>query len=133
MFKENPSFDILKAQYALTSTDNKDYKKVSNIFHSQSIIKKEYIEKTEYPLISVAEDIEFERKARIKLVEIYPNYWYIYRWGLNIHHVSGIRDEKESWNKSLYFYNDSGNITINPELKNDYWKDVKENMDKGKL
>lgn len=132
-FKENPSYDIIKAKDAIISVDNLNYKKANNLFHSQAIIKKEYIDKTEYPSISVAEDIEFEKNAKIKSVDIFPRFWYVYRWGLNTHHVSGLSNEKESWKRSIEFYkNMKGDFVISPEFKNNYWEEINKHI-KGKL
>lgn len=125
LMKSRDNYDIIKTRSAFMSIHNKDYKIVSNLFHSQSIITREYFEKNRYPDKSVGEDIDFESKARVGSIDVIP--WYVYRWGLNIHHLSGISDEKQSWEKSLKFepYKKLiGMITVNPEFQNDYWQDI---------
>lgn len=126
LMEKYPFFDIIKAKEALTSTHNKDYKIVSNLFHSQAMITKKYMENNQYPNITVGEDREFERGARVNIINIFPSFWYIYRWGLNVHHVSGIADDKKSWEKSLTFspYQMQGRIEIKPIFKRNYWRDV---------
>ncbi|MFW5803786.1 MAG: glycosyltransferase family 2 protein [bacterium] len=129
----NDNSDIVKTKFAFMSIDNKNYKVVSNLFHSQACISKQYIKQNRYPAISVGEDVEFEKNAMIKARSCFPCLWYIYRWGMNIHHLSGISNEKHSWEKSLYFepYNQyEGDIEVKPYFKNDYWQDIELFLDK---
>jgi len=133
---KNSHADIVKSQHAFMSVHNKDYMVTSNLYHSQAIVKKEYFELNKYPLKSVGEDAEFERNAKVISINTTPLFWYVYRWGMNIHHLSGIADEKESWDKSLSFEpytNIYGEVMINPEFKEDYWGEIEKywaNVDK---
>ena len=125
--KSNKSLDIIKGQMALMSVHDTNYKIVNNLFHSQAIITKEYVNKTTYLDISVGEDAAYERNARIGSFPIDPLYWYVYRWGLNIHHLSGITDDKRSWARSLEFepYTKlNGEIEIKPEFQQDHWENI---------
>lgn len=123
-------YDIVKAQSALLSIDNKNYSDVRNLFHSQACITKEYMEKTNYPEISVGEDMAFEKGARIG--SIYTRPFYVYRWGncgisSGVHHLSGIADQKQSWNRSLSYepYTKmNGRVVIKAEFQRDYWKEI---------
>jgi len=125
------SRDIVKSKDAFFSINNTNYKIANNLFHSQACIRKEYMLKTSYPNKSVGEDYDFEKGANVEFsYGVMP--WYVYRWGNcgvsgGIHHLSGIRDEKESWNKSLIFkpYNDiKGKITITSGFQRNYWMDI---------
>jgi len=127
IFRKNKYVDIVKSKYALMSIDNQNYMMVANLFHSQACIGKKYMDKTEYPNKSVGEDIAFESGARIGSFDLNPYFWYVYRWGLNIHHLSGISDDKASWEKSVGFepYTKvQGEVIIEPKFENDYWKDI---------
>ena len=127
VMKEIQNVDIIKVATAFMSTNNMYYKQVHNLFHSQACITKEYMSKTDYPEISVGEDMSFEKKARIHSIHTMPLLWYVYRWGMNIHHLSGVTDEKESWERSLNFepYNElKGEVIIKPEFKMDYWGEI---------
>jgi len=122
-------YDIVKAKMAFMSINNANYKIVSNLFHSQAIISRKYADNNSYPEKSVGEDSDYERNARVGSFEVDPFYWYIYRWGLNIHHLSGVSDEKESWERSLTFdaYQGMvGEIEIKPEFTEDHWGNVME-------
>ena len=126
---ENPDSDIIKAKSAVMSVDNKDYNKVSNLFHSQAIITRDYMFNHEYPEVSVGEDSKFEEGARVKSIDVSPFFWYVYRWGMDTHHVSGLSDHKASWERSLYFYKDmQGDILVKVEFQNDYWSHIKDYM-----
>jgi len=122
------SHDIVKAKYALMSINNKNYMMVNNLFHSQACIAKKYMQKTFYPNDkSVGEDMDFEKKAMIDSPDLTPKFLYVYRWGQNIHHLSGITDNKKTWEKSLSFepYKSySGEVIIKPEFQNNYWLDI---------
>jgi len=119
--------DIIKSRNAFMSTNNENYKIVANLFHSQACISKRYMDATKYPDKSVGEDIDFERHARMESIETTPCLWYIYRWGLNIHHLSGVSNDKISWEKSLYFEpyaKVQGEVVVKPEFQNNYWQDI---------
>jgi len=125
------SCDMVKAEYALMSIHNKDYRIVQNLFHSQACISQEYMAKHEYPCKSVGEDMDFEKGARILSMKGRPIY--IYRWGNcgvseGVHHLSGIADSKKSWEKSLTFlpYQIQGKIEVKPVFQKDYWEEVEE-------
>lgn len=126
--QQHPTYDIVKATDAVMSVNNSNYKWTNNLFHSQSIITKRYMENTPYKEISTGEDAEFEKNAKIYNAKIFPRFWYVYRWGLGVHHVSGISDQKKTWAKSLEFkpYQEvKGDIIVKPEFQNDYWNDIK--------
>ena len=127
--QQHPQYDIVKANDAVISVNNSDYQIVNNLFHSQAIVTREYMERTKYPEISVGEDSVFEKAAKIYNVQMFPWFWYVYRWGLNIHHVSGLSDEKKSWAKSLTFksYQEvKGDVIVKPEFQHDYWEHIKD-------
>lgn len=127
LFNDRKHIDIIKSQYALMSINNQNYKFVNNLFHSQACISRKYIDENRYPNKSVGEDIEFESNAHIESIKTNPFVFYIYRWGLNIHHLSGVSDEKESWDKSLHFESYTqikGEVLISPVFQQDYWGDI---------
>jgi len=122
---KNRGYDIVKARSAVMSVNNGQYKVVQNLFHSQACITNDYMSRTRYPDVSVGEDIAFETGARVGSFDIKPIY--VYRWGLNIHHLSGIADQKQSWDRSLTFEPYTrlkGRIVIKPEFQKDYWKEI---------
>jgi glycosyltransferase involved in cell wall biosynthesis len=123
---QNTDYDIVKAKYSYVSVDNKDYR-LSNhsLFHSQACITKDYMKKTKYPNITTGEDLAFEEKAKVYWAEVAP--WYIYRWGLNIHHASGLQDQRQAWDRTLTwesYQKLKGNIVLKPQLRHDYWKEI---------
>lgn len=132
---EKQKCDIVKATQALMTINNGTPRVVNNLFHSQACISRQYVDKMEYLQDrSVGEDMEYEKNARITSVHVNPFFWYVYRWGMNIHHLSGIADDKKSWDKALDFepYKEvQGEVTIKPEFQNDYWKDIGEFLVKG--
>jgi len=131
IFESRDHLDILKASHAFMSTHNTSYKIVQNLFHSQACISKEFMDKNDYPEKSVGEDMDFERKARIQSMNDMPLLWYVYRWGMDVHHLSGIANEKESWERSLLFepYNQvQGEVIIKPEFQRDYWTDIEKTL-----
>ena len=119
-------YDMVKAKSALMSVNNGQYRLTENLYHSQACISKQYMDKTNYPDISVGEDMEFEKGATIGSFK--DKFWYVYRWGLGIHHLSGISDQKQSWNKSLTFdeYKKlKGRVVVEPKFQKDYWSEIK--------
>ena len=130
--EENKDIDIVKPTYALMSTNNTNYSIVKNLFHSQACVRGSCMLNKDYPLISVGEDAKFEEGLKLQSIDIRPGFWYVYRWGncgINggIHHLSGIANEKESWEKSLNFipYKGlQGKIIIRPSMHHDYWSEI---------
>lgn len=119
------NYDIMKPSKAIMSVNNNQYKLVSNLFHSQACVTKKYMMNTDYPVKSVGEDIDFESNAKILSIDTKP--FYIYRWGNNVHHLSGIANDKESWDRSLTY--DSykklnGVIELKPIFQKDYWSAI---------
>lgn len=130
-FMENyPDYDIIKLKDAFISVDNKNYKVATNRFHAQAVIRKSYMDKTEYPLKSIGEDAVFERDANIKIIDMFPNFWAILRWGMNTYHISQINSglEKQSWNDAMKQGENQlkGDVWIKPEFQKDYWADMKD-------
>jgi len=123
-YMENNDCDIVKANSAIISTHNKDHYISSNLFHSQACIRKSYNKR--YLDMSTGEDIEYEKGAKIKSFPVEPLFWYVYRWGNGVHHVSGIQDNKLTWEKSLNWptYQIQGDLVLNPRFYKDYWKDI---------
>lgn len=127
-----PECDIIKPKEAFISINNTVYKAAANRFHTQAIIRRSYIDKTQYPLQSIGEDNVFERNANIKLIDMFPNFWMIYRWHMGetgIYHISQspANLEKESWDSVLKFeeYNKvKGEVMIKAEFQKDYWEDM---------
>lgn len=133
--KAYPEPDIIKPKDAFISIDNITYKVATNRFHSQAVIRKSYMDKTKYPLISIGEDKVFEDTANIKTIEMFPNFWAILRWGIkDVYHISQVNPglEKKSWDNAMEFSKDKlrGEIVIKPEFQKDYWADMRDVMNK---
>jgi len=125
--KEYSDYDIIKPQDAFISVDNTNYQVATNKFHAQAVIRKDYMNKTQYPLKSIGEDAVFERMANIKLVDMFPSFWAILRWGMkDVYHISQIpsHKENESWEDALRHSNIHGEITIKAEFQKDYWAEM---------
>jgi len=129
--QQYPEYDIIKPKDAFVSVDNRKYKVATNRFHAQAVIRKSYMDKTNYPLISIGEDNIFERTANIKIIDMFPSFWAVLRWGIkDIYHVSQFPSglEKRSWDYSLELSKNqlSGEVIIKPEFQKDYWADMKD-------
>ena len=117
--------DIIKAHWAVASVNNSDYTFQSNMFHSQSCITKEYIMKNQYPTKSIGEDVDFEQHGSARVID--PVVWpfYVYRWGCNTFHLSGVSDSDKAWGfAQKACANQTGEIIIKAEFQKDYWKDI---------
>lgn len=128
LFERNKYVDIVKSKYAFMSVNNENYKVVTNLFHSQACISKEYMEKTQYPHKSVGEDMEFEHGAKVESIDTEALLFYVYRWGGDgIHHLSGISDEKKSWDMAFtkaLKEGLKGEVILTPHLEMNYWEDI---------
>jgi len=132
LIQRNPQYDILKAKNAFISIDNITYKVATNRFHAQAIVTKEYMQKTAYPSKSVGEDNVFERTANVGYIDIFPSFWAILRWGMDIYHISCIQSE-QTWQNVLEYekYNKlKGEVVVKPEFQKDYWAEMKSVLEK---
>jgi glycosyltransferase involved in cell wall biosynthesis len=127
---QNSQHDILKPKDAFISIDNESYKVATNRFHTQAIIKREYMEKTQYPLKSIGEDAAFERGANIGIIDIFPSFWAILRYGMNIYHISQIHNslEKRSWEIAGNKSNLKGKIMVEPKFQKQYWEEMRRTL-----
>ncbi len=119
--------DIIKPQDAFISFDNTNYQVATNRFHSQAVIRKSYMDKTQYPLKSIGEDAVFEKAANIKLIDMFPSFWAIFRYGIkDIYHISQVPSslESESWNNALKYSNIKGEIMVEAKFQKDYWAEM---------
>lgn len=129
----NSDLDCVKTRISLTSTDNTKYQICGNNFEGSTCYRGDFLSEQTYNANeSVTMDIHLENIAKSKGIDVTPLFWYIYRWGLNTHHLSGISDEKETWKKSLTFkqFTDiKGDIVIEPKYTRNHWEDVAKFMD----
>lgn len=129
LMQRNPQYDIIKPKDAFISFDNKKYKVATNRFHAQAVVRKEFIDEHQYPLISLGEDAVFEKKANVGYIDIFPSFWAILRYGmLDVYHLSSVNYpslEKQSWKNALKNSNLKGDIIIEPKFQQDYWEDIK--------
>jgi len=128
--EEHPNIDCVKTHISLMSTNNKDYQICGNNFEGSTCYRMAFLKEHDYnENESVTMDIHLENQANCKALDVTPGYWMIYRWGLNTHHLSGIKNEQQSWEKSLTFqpFNDiKGEIIVKPEFQRDYWRDIED-------
>lgn len=126
--QKNLEVDCVKTNITLSSTDNKNYSICGNNFEGSTCFRTKFLKKYDYDISkSVTMDLDLEKKGKIACINPTPNFWYIYRWGLNTHHLSGISNEKQTWERSLTFDSFTklkGEILIKPEFKDFYWEDI---------
>lgn len=126
MSQQYPEYDIIKAKTAFISIEDKTYKIAQNHFHSQACIRKEYMEKTMYPGKNNGEDRVFEKSgANVGIIDVFPSFWAVLRYGMNTQHISGIADEKLAWETIGKLSTNKGRILIKPRFHHDYWEDMR--------
>lgn len=127
ILKENPSADAVNSLWALGSTDNKDYYISSNNFEGSTCFRSSYVKEREYnENKNITMDMDMQANANVIRNDCNPLFWYIYRWGLDLWHLSGCgtEDSKDNWiNGLLYSKTDLGNTIKNIYL-NSLWNDV---------
>jgi glycosyltransferase involved in cell wall biosynthesis len=133
LMKINPQYDIIKPKDSFISFDNTGYKLATNRFHSQAIIRKEFMDNNSYPLISLGEDAVFEKNANVGYIEMFPNFWSVFRYGMETYHLSSVNYpslEKEAWENAGKNSNLKGTIKIEPKFQKDYWAEMKDVLNK---
>jgi len=95
----NNHYDIVFNKIAHYSVHNENISDIiQQVAFNGSSIKREYYLNNSFPIeVSCGEDQEFIKNAKILGIE-YEEPTFHYRWGLNIHHISGMGgDGKESY------------------------------------
>jgi glycosyltransferase involved in cell wall biosynthesis len=125
----NTDYDGVKSTEAIYTLDNGAHQFVTSVFHSQSCFRRSFFDRVRYEEgLSCGEDWRLEVQAAIAKLDLRPLYWLIYRWGLDIYHISGRGEEDHSDNwqaaerhaETLGLYDE----ILMPRLHHPYWGDV---------
>jgi glycosyltransferase involved in cell wall biosynthesis len=107
--------------------DNNKYEGMGGSVNNGNCYTKEYINRAEFPDISIGEDsfITFDQGAKIYTNE---NGYYsmIYRWGMNTAHISGFGDLDSSSIFKAIDRNttEEGHIVLRPHFNQDYYSQL---------
>lgn len=119
--------DMVKNRFTYMSRNNKKYSvmEAKYGFFSGLCIKKSYSDRKQFNYnLNRGEDIEYITDAKIFLVKNIISS-YIYRWGLDIYHISAFRgDQREIWTRCDEYVkslNQIGIKKIEPNFIEDHW------------
>lgn len=98
----NPTVDIYKPHHAISLVDNQFSAISANYYEASAVIRATYGATHTYNKnISVRMDLEFMQDAKI-YAPLETDCWsYIYRWGMHIHHLSGLPDTPDNWSSAF--------------------------------
>lgn len=128
-----PESWVFKPMSAWTSTDNRNYAVVQNLFHNQIAMRRVAFERAGgYTAMNSGEDIDFETRIPPERWVHYParihELIYVYRWGNNITHISGLGTDRPgratAWDRVEEYNRDVKGGVISPGFDRDYWQDL---------
>lgn len=127
LMQRDTQYDIIKPKDSFISIDNSGYQVATNRFHAQAIISKEYMDSHVYPPISLGEDASFEKDAKVGYIEMFPNFWSIFRMGMETYHLSSVNYpafEKQAW-ENAGKSDLKGDVKIEAKFQKDYWAEMR--------
>jgi len=87
--------------------------------------RKEFLDKHEYCKENVTMDLHMEQFAKLYVLDPSPFFWYVYRWGLGVWHISGrgADNSKENYDEFLRHARIPNELitTIEPRYNTDLW------------
>lgn len=100
--ESHDSYNAVNPISSIYSIHNADYAIVTGNLEGQACFHSSHFESARYPTDkSVEMDLAFQSTAALARPDVKPHYWYIYRWGLNVWHLSGRgEDSKEVWEEA---------------------------------
>lgn len=118
------NYDAVKTIKAIASENNEKYHIAFNAFEGSACWRSEFLRKHKYnESLSVRMDLEMENQANVAAMDPTPDFWYVYRWGCGVFHLSGAgEDTFENWERAGTVKNDSQILQIGYD--NDYWADI---------
>lgn len=123
LLEENQEYDAVNSKIAITSTDNTINGVSGNNFEGATCFRRSFLDKHEYrDDMNVTMDLEMQKHAHLLRVDPGPLYWYVYRWGLGVWHLSGSgSDCNENWNNGLVHCRTDLGTTIVPQYFQNHW------------
>lgn len=123
---KNPNYDIYRCSSHYLYTNN-IYEGIGGSVNNGNCYAKEYINRIEFPDVSVVEDSEitFGRKANIYTGNT-GMYSMIYRWGMGTTHISGIGNFDSEYVYSIVDSRstEKGHIILRPHFNGDYYSQL---------
>ena len=128
--KENPGFDIYRAQGHYLFRNNSYYDRGSNV-NNGNIYTKDYISRIEWIDKSFGEDVWLNSSHNGKIHE-YPEMSMVYRWDMNTYNISlmGNLEQEEMFNTVDSQIKESGVYMLQPKFISDYYEQIKYRDDK---
>jgi len=123
---ENPNYDIYRC-YSHYLYSNNTFVDIAGSVNNGNCYSKAYIDRIEFPDVSVTEDIEitFGRDANIYTGNT-GRYSMIYRWGMDTTHISGIgnNDSQHVFDIVDSRTQEKGHIKLRPHFNADYYSQL---------
>lgn len=123
----NPGYEIYRSKGMYFFVNNKFEKESSNI-NNGNIYTKAYFDRITWPDKSGNEDDDITFHHGAKIYESKLKNTMLYRWGMNTFHISGLGVQPNQVilnHADKVLDNTTGNITLNPHFKNDYYGQIK--------
>ncbi len=127
--EEHSEYDAVKSCSAIHTRDNVPVAVSLNNFEGSACFRSSFLKSIDYDdKRSVTMDLDLESRTRIRAIDSGPLYWYVYRWGLGVWHLSGrgADDSEDNWNMgAVHARTDLGTI-IKAGYRENYWTSITE-------
>jgi glycosyltransferase involved in cell wall biosynthesis len=123
----NPGFEIYRSK-GMHFFVNNVYEGESGSVNNGNVYTKAYLDRIKVPEKSVGEDSDMTFGNHSKIYTSKLNHTMIYRWGMNTLHISGmgnVSNEAVLAQADKVLDNTTGEITLHPHFKNDYYGQIK--------
>ncbi len=116
------------------SVSNRNYSITENVYHCQVLMRRAAFDHAGgYSDMNTGEDADFERRIpadrRVRYRAGAHELFYVYRWGIDVHHISGLGFDKPGqptkWEQIAHLTSGKpGGGVITPGFERDYWHDL---------
>ena len=122
----NPGYEIYRSK-GMYFFENNIYKGEDGSVNNGNVYTRTYINRIQFPETSIGEDSELTFGNSSKIYTSSLEHTMIYRWGMETLHISGmgsVSNEAVLNQADLVLNNTKGEIVINPNFLNDYYKEI---------
>lgn len=126
--QRRPELDGVRCDWSLTSINNNDIQIKPNNFEDTAMFRAGFLRSHRYEEgKNVTMSLILESQGKMDYINPFPLYWHVFRWGLGVFHLQGIKDEELSYQQSramAFLHNPHGDLFLKPCFFHDHWNKV---------
>jgi len=130
--KENKYLDAVNGMWAINTVDNSDTGYSCNNFEGNTCFRAQFLKDHSYnEFKNIEMDLEMQSNGNILRYDTRPLFWYVYRWGLGVWHLSGCGTEEslDNWENGLLNSRTDLGTTIENRCLSAIWQTITNDLE----